>query len=187
MLLRRLCILAFMLMSLTGCTVLAVGGMVATTSVILDSRHVNTQIDDSGLHLHVVKGIQSDERLKDQRIRVVAYNGDVLLVGQVASQELKRRAEQAAVESATILTVFNELKIADPKGFIDRSKDSWITTRIKANLLSNNEIDTSGVKVVTEASDVFLLGIVDEVAAQHAVDVARNTPGVSRVVRAFSL
>ncbi|RUO42875.1 hypothetical protein CWE15_05585 [Aliidiomarina taiwanensis] len=187
MLLRRLCILLLALIPLTGCTVLAVGGMVATTSVILDSRQVNTQIDDSGLHLHVVQGIQSDERLKNQRIRVVAYNGDVLLVGQVASLELKQRAERVAVESATILTVFNELKVGDPKGFIDRSKDSWITTRIKANLLSSNEIDTSGVKVVTEASEVFLLGIVDEPAAQHAVRVARNTPGVTRVVRAFSL
>src|SRR5690554_3099756 len=176
MMLRRLCLVLAALIPLSGCTVLAVGGMVATTAVVLDSRAINTQIDDSGLHLHVVQGIQSDERLKNQRIRVVAYNGDVLLVGQVASVELKQRAELKAVESATILTVYNELKVGDLNSMLDRSKDSWITTRIKANLLSNNDVDTSGVKVVTEGSEVFLLGLVNEEAAAHAVAVARNTP-----------
>jgi osmotically-inducible protein OsmY len=43
------------------------------------------------------------------------------------------------------------------------------------------------VKVVTEAGVVYLMGIVTEQEAADAVDVARNTGGVVKVVRIFDL
>ena len=41
------------------------------------------------------------------------------------------------------------------------------------------------VKVVTEASVVYLMGVVTEQEADEAVDITRNTGGVRKVVKVF--
>lgn len=181
--------LAFILLlpALSGCTVIAIGGVVAGTAVLLDSRQVNTQIDDSGLRLRVTKAIEDDAELKLQRIIVIAYNGDVLLVGQVINDGLKRKAEHIARNVGEPLNLFNELQVGNLTTLSDRSKDTWITTRVKSQLLRDPDHDTSGIKVVTENNEVFLLGLVDENIAQHAVNVARNVSGVKRVIRVFNI
>src|SRR5690554_2114643 len=183
----RLLLFALILPALTGCTAFAVGGVVAGTAVLLDSRHVNTQIDDSGLRLRVVKAIGDAPLLHRQRIQVIAYNGDVLLVGQVINEGLKQQAGRIAREAGAPLNLFNELQVGNLATLGERSKDTWITTRVKSQLLGNPDFDTSSIKVVTENSEVFLLGLVEPNIAQHAVDIARNVNGVKRVIRVFNL
>ncbi len=183
----RIVVLAFILPVLSGCTAIAIGGVIAGTSVLLDSREVNTQIDDSGQRLRIIKALNDDDKLNPQRIVVVAYNGDVLLVGQVINESLKQRAGQVAREAGAPLNMFNELEVGNLATLTDRSKDTWITTRVKSQLLRDADYDTSGIKVITENSNVFLLGIVEENIAQHAVDIARNVAGVKRVVRVFNI
>lgn len=183
----RTLVFALVIPVLSGCTAIAVGGVVAGTSILLDSREVNTQIDDSGLRLRTVQAINDDAELKRQRIIVVAYNGDILLVGQVINEPLKQRAGRIAHEAGVPLNMFNELEVGNLATLTERSKDAWITTRVKSQLLSDTDYDTSGVKVITENSNVFLLGVVEENIAQHAVDVARSVPGVKRVVRVFNI
>lgn len=172
---------------LSGCTLVAIGGAVATTAIILDSRDVSSQMDDSGMRLRVTNALQQEETLRDQRIRVIPYNGDVLLVGQVANEATKRQAEQLAREHGQPLNLFNELQIGEPASVTDRSRDTWITTRVKGLLLRGGDHDMSGIKVVTENHEVYLLGLVDDAAAQQAVEIARHVRGVQRVINVLSI
>ncbi|MCH1933169.1 BON domain-containing protein, partial [Shewanella sp. A25] len=41
------------------------------------------------------------------------------------------------------------------------------------------------IKVVTENGEVFLLGLVSRAQADLAVDIARNTSGVRKVIKVF--
>jgi hypothetical protein len=50
-----------------------------------------------------------------------------------------------------------------------------------------NKFAPNHVKVVTEAGVVFLLGMVTQVEATDAVEIARTTGGVQKVVRVFEL
>ena len=43
------------------------------------------------------------------------------------------------------------------------------------------------MKIVTEASKVYLMGIVTDAEANHAVDVARQVPGVKQVTKIFDV
>lgn len=172
---------------LTGCTIVAVGGAIATTAIILDSRDVSSQMDDSGMRLRVTSALQQDASLSDQRIRAIPYNGDLLLIGQVNNEASKRQAEQLAREHGQPLNLFNELKIADTASVSDRSRDTWITTRVKSLLLRGGDHDMSGIKVVTENREVYLLGLVDDAAAQNAVEIARHVRGVQRVINVLSI
>ena len=53
-------------------------------------------------------------------------------------------------------------------------------------LIADDQVDATDIQVVTENGEVFLLGIVDDSAADRAVDIARNIDGVQKVVKAFS-
>ena len=52
-------------------------------------------------------------------------------------------------------------------------------------MVNNNRFSPNHVKVVTEAGVVYLMGLVTREEAEAAVDVARTTSGVSRVVKEF--
>jgi osmotically-inducible protein OsmY len=67
----------------------------------------------------------------------------------------------------------------------DRSNDSLITTKVKARLVEANQVPANLVKVVTERSVVYLMGIVSRQEADGATKLAATTSGVARVVRVF--
>ena len=66
-----------------------------------------------------------------------------------------------------------------------RGNDSIITSNVKARMVGNGKFRTNHVKVVTEAGTVFLMGLVTPAEGEAAVEIARSTSGVSRVVKVF--
>jgi osmotically-inducible protein OsmY len=56
---------------------------------------------------------------------------------------------------------------------------------VKTRFADANRFNISHVKVVTEAAVVYLLGIVTEEEAAAAVEIARTTAGVRKVVKMF--
>ncbi len=69
----------------------------------------------------------------------------------------------------------------------ERATDTLITGRLKASLVDAKDLAASAFKVVTERGTVYLMGRVTQREADRATDLARNTPGVSRVVRTFEI
>lgn len=60
--------------------------------------------------------------------------------------------------------------------------DSWITTKVKADLLATENVPGSDIEVKTVNGTVTLKGMVTSKAQKDkAVDVARNIKGVSNV------
>ena len=57
---------------------------------------------------------------------------------------------------------------------------------MKTRFLDANKFNAVHVKVVTEAGVVYLLGIVTEQEANDAVEIARTTGGVIKVVKMFT-
>jgi osmotically-inducible protein OsmY len=68
---------------------------------------------------------------------------------------------------------------------MQRSKDTWITTKVKANMLAEKNLNSGQIKVVTEDGAVYLMGIVTKHQSRVASDVARRVTGVKRVVTLF--
>lgn len=52
-------------------------------------------------------------------------------------------------------------------------------------MLNEKDLDMTRIKVITENGEVFLLGVIHRSQADLAVDIARNTAGVRKVVRVF--
>lgn len=175
-------------LALQGCLATAVvGGAAVAAKVATDPRTAGRQLDDETLEEKVAYNLNKDEQIKEEaRINVVAYNGKVLLIGQTPNEMAKDTAKSIAAGVAGVSTVYNEIRIAPKIGIGQISQDSWITTKVKSQLLVNAEVKTTEVKVITENGEVFLMGNLSNTQANAAADVARNVRGVNKVVKVIT-
>ncbi|MFS6537520.1 division/outer membrane stress-associated lipid-binding lipoprotein [Idiomarina loihiensis] len=175
------------LLSLQGCAAVAVGAAAVGISSATDPRTIGTQVDDQTIELKANAKLGNDEQLDDSRVVAVSYDTNVLLVGQVPSEALKRRAQDVIKDTNGINKIFNQLRIGSKASAAVRAGDSWITSKVKLKFANNKSIDATNIKVVTENAEVFLLGHVSQAEADAAVEVARNVDGVERVIKALTI
>jgi len=171
---------------LSGCPAAIVGAGALTYGVAEDRRTSGTMIDDDNLETRVSRGVR-DRYGENTHVNVTSFNRSVLLTGEVPEEARRAEIEKLAQGAGNVRNVTNELQLGAPSSFGARSNDSYITTKVKGRLLDSNKVNPIHVKVVTEAGVVYLMGIVTEREAADAVDVARNTGGVVKVVRIFDL
>jgi osmotically-inducible protein OsmY len=174
---------------LQGCVgAVVVGSAAMGTKAATDPRTVGTQVDDGTLELRVNSALSKDEQIKKQaRVNVTAYQGKVLLVGQAPTTDLSSRAKQIAVGVEGATEVFNEIRQGQPIGMGTAASDTWITSKVRTQLLSSDEVKSSNVKVTTENGEVFLLGLVTDREGKAAADIASRVSGVKHVTTAFTL
>ena len=173
---------------LQGCVgAVVVGSAAVATKTASDPRTVGTQVDDGTLELRVNTALSKDAQIKKEaRINVSAYQGKVLLVGQSPNSELSARAKQIAMGVEGTTEVFNEIRQGQPIGLGDASNDTWITTKVRSQLLTSDQVKSTNVKVTTENGEVFLLGLVTEREGKAAADIASRVSGVKHVTTAFT-
>lgn len=174
-------------LTLSGCAALVVGATAVGVSAATDTRSVGTQLDDQTIEVRVITALQTDDRFNESRIQVVSFNRSVLLLGQVADSSLSDLASHIVRNTSGVDRVHNELKVAPVISFGQISKDTYITSKIKAKYIANDAIKVTDIKVVTEAGEVALMGVVSRDVARQAIDIARNINGVTRVIDAFDV
>jgi osmotically-inducible protein OsmY len=101
------------------------------------------------------------------------------------SPEMKKAIEEAVRSLETVREVTTEIVGSGNASVTSRGNDSLITSNVKTRMLGNGLFSPNHVKVVTEAGSVFLMGLVTPAEGDAAVEVARSTSGVSRVVKVF--
>ena len=150
------------------------------------SRTFGRYIDDQLIDTYVTANIKkAHDDFKVANIGVISYNGIVLLVGQVKSNELSRLAEEAARKVRNVRRVHNELIVAGPISIPARANDTWLKSKIKSRMLTTSGVNPMQVKVVMSDSVVYLMGLVSHAEAEQAVAVAHKTYGIQKIVKVF--
>ncbi|MDA9035175.1 BON domain-containing protein [bacterium] len=150
-------------------------------------RSMGAVVDDNSIETTIKVNLNAvDEQLKKAHINVVSFNGTVLMVGQVPSQEMKNLATRVArTSSSRVKEVYNELEVAGTTTFLSRSNDAWLTAKIKTLMLADSEVSGFRTKVISENGVVYLMGLLSQEDANKTVNLVSNTKGVTKVVRAF--
>lgn len=173
---------------LQGCIAgVVVGSAAVATKTATDPRSVGTQVDDGTLEARVENALSKDQQLKKEaRVVATAYQGKVLLTGQSPSTDLAARAKQIAMGVEGTTEVYNEIRQGTPVSLSTASSDTWITTKVRSQLLTSDTVKSSNVKVTTENGEVFLLGLVTQQEGQSAAQIASQVSGVKHVTTAFT-
>jgi osmotically-inducible protein OsmY len=170
---------------LGGCAPVVIGAAATTAAVSAnDRRTTGAQVDDESIELKVITDATARFG-SDLHINVTSYNGIVLITGEAPSTVAQDEITALAKATSNVKSVHNEMAIGLPSGFATRSNDTLITSNVKTRFVENGSFNALHVKVVTERSVVYLMGIVTRQEADSAARIASTTSGVARVVKVF--
>jgi len=185
--LRTLALLAVLGLApqLQGCVEMAVVGAGAAVLAADDRRSLGAQTEDKDI------GLRAESRVNDRfgdkvHINVNSYNRNVLLTGEAPDAAAKAQIEKIMREIPNVRGVVNEIQVAGASSYSARGNDSYLTSKVKTRFIDRaSGFSANHVKVVTESGVVYLLGLVTRKEAEAAVEIARTTGGVQKVVRVF--
>jgi osmotically-inducible protein OsmY len=174
-------------LALGGCDGgLIIGGLALAASggyVAAQERGVDGTASDFAIKTDIAKAFTSTDPLLQAGITTTVYNGRVLLTGRVPAPEMKAAAVQIAGRTHDVRAVYDEIELAPIEGFWNDAQDTWITTRVRSEMVADPAIRSVNYTIDTENGSVFLIG---SARSQEELDrttrIARYVPGVKRVV-----
>jgi osmotically-inducible protein OsmY len=186
-LLLSLCAAGLLATSLTACVPLVIGGAAAGGSLVAtDRRTSGAQLEDEGIELRGSSRLRSNLGERGH-VNLTSYNRQVLLTGEVPTAQDKQLVEQIISRVENVSSVINELAVAGNSSLTQRSSDTLITGRVKAQLIDAPDLFSNAFKVVTERGTTYLMGRVTQREADRATNVVRSTSGVQKVIRIFDI
>lgn len=179
--LNQLLILGCAVLTFTGCATSAGqsadAGKTTTTTSSSTSFFDNQSLENS-----------SEDVLKNYypsgSFSTVAYDNNVLLLGQIPTQANKDAAAVKIKALPKVTNVWNYLEVGKNIGIEQSTKDSYLTTAAKSRLIAQKEVNTNNIKVVTENSTVYLLGknVGNRTQLDGAIVGIKGIAGVKNVV-----
>jgi osmotically-inducible protein OsmY len=162
------------------------GAIAGGVMVASDRRTSGTVIEDNAIQL------KSSNRIEDNlgdrvHVNVTSYNRQILLTGEVPSEQDKQLVAKVVSEVENVRSVVNELAVLGNSTLTQRSNDALVTSRVKANLIDAKDLYATAFKVTTERGTAYLMGRVTQREANRATEVVTATSGVQRLVRILEI
>ena len=171
---------------LSGCVAAVATGATAGALAVIDRRSFGTQTEDEGIEWKIL-GNAMNKYGEKVHLNQTSYNRKVLLSGEVPDEQTREEIGRMAAGVPNVQQVWNELQIGAPSSFQNRSNDAFITSKVKGRFVDGGKFRANLVKVVTEAGTVFLLGMATRQEADSAIEIARTTAGVKKVVNLMEI
>ncbi|MBM3116088.1 BON domain-containing protein [Jeongeupia naejangsanensis] len=171
-------------LSLSACVPIVIAGAAAVGAMVgSDPRRAETIKTDFDISARISAKIL-DAYKDTAHVNVNAYNGIVLLTGEVPNEAAKQKLTELARTEPGLRKLYNETVVAPVSGSTDRLNDTQLTARVKTAVWT--ESSDSGalhLMVVTERKVVYLMGITRPDIVDQAARSASMVDGVAQVVK----
>lgn len=179
----------FLLTLIGAASALSVAGVTLAQDPQPHSNGVGAAISDTAITVKVKGTFVGDKRLKGSHIKVITTNRVVTLTGTAPTDDSRAAAEDLARNVDGVKSVDDQLRVASDSGahrMIAKSKrvvsDSWITTKVKSEILGDTVAKGFDVHVKTTHGVVELSGTLrNGDAIAHVKDLAEKIEGVKSV------
>jgi osmotically-inducible protein OsmY len=169
-----------------GCAPVIVAGGATAATAASERRTLGAFVDDESIEMKATKALNDDSKLGDDvHVNITSMNGIVLLTGEATTAELRDEVLAQIRPIPGIRRIVSEIRIAEPRAFAYTTHDGWITGMVKAKLLGTEGLPSNQIKVVTENSVVYLMGLVNQKEGDMAAEATRSVGGITRVVKLF--
>jgi rfaE bifunctional protein nucleotidyltransferase chain/domain len=168
--------------TLPACVPLVATGVGTAALVADDRRTAGIMVEDESIENKIL--IRAEQKHgANIHLNATSFTRIVLLTGEATSPGIRDDIERIARGVENVRSVTNEITVAQPTTLILRSNDAVLTSKVKARFVEANRFRANHVKVVTENSVVYLMGMVKHSEADEAAKLARTAGGVHREVR----
>jgi len=170
---------------LQGCELAVIGAAgTAAYSIAEDRRASGTQFDDRTIPPRAESRVY--DRFKGKvHVTATSFNRAVLLTGEVPDEATRQEISRIVLGIAGVRSVTNEMQISAPTASSVRLNDEYITVQVKGRIMGSSKVSAMHARTVVEDGVVYLLGLVTQEEANEAVELARTTDGVRKVVTIF--
>jgi hyperosmotically inducible protein len=160
------------------------------TTPTAHSDSAGAAVGDAAITTKVKAKYLGDDRLKGSHIKVTTTNGVVTLTGSALGADSKSAAEELAKEVNGVKSVDDELVTSASQGSAHKAmattervgSDSWITTKVKSEIMADSVSKGFKVSVKTVNGVVMLSGVLpNDDAVAHVKDLAEKVEGVKSV------
>jgi hyperosmotically inducible periplasmic protein len=155
------------------------------------SNSATEALSDTAITSNVKAKLATDSSIRSSDISVSTANGVVTMEGYVSDAAARSSAERTARSAKGVTRVDNRLSMASDSMAAttttaddaqDAMSDTWITTKVKASLLADDEAKGFDVEVETKDGVVTLQGELDNrQAIDHVKKIAAGIEGVKSV------
>jgi hyperosmotically inducible periplasmic protein len=175
---------------------LGIGAVNAADDATAPKAHsdgVGAAITDTAITAKVKSRLMGEDSLKKSKISVTTTNGVVTLEGSASNSKAKSTAEATVKTVEGVKSVDNNLKIPASSKTAAKTRDaaantervvsdSWITTKVKSEILADSVSKGFKVNVKTIHGVVVLKGTLPNGdAVDHVKDIAGKVKGVKSV------
>ena len=117
------------------------------------------------------------------KLDLTVDQGRVLITGVVQNPDHRVQAVRLAWQVEGVRQVINEIRIAKSNGLPGYVRDQWITTRLRAALTFDREVQSINYSIDTVQGTVYLMGAAQNQAELNKViETARTIPHVRQVI-----
>lgn len=170
---------------LSGCggVGIVLGGVATAGVSVAQERTTRQALTDGEIRLTLANKFLNEDRGLFADISTEVVEGRVLLTGQVDTPEDRILASQLVWETEGVRELLNELEVGQGKGAQSYAEDVWISTQLRAQLLTDVDVNAINYNVETVGQTVHLIGVArDEAELIRVVEIASRVRGVKQVV-----
>ena len=173
---------------LASCSQVIVGGATSTSMILVQERSSKQAAKDILIKAKIEEAMFSNDYDKlFSKVRVIVYEGRVLLVGTVLEENIKEKANKISWNTKNVKEVANYITIGK-NDLIDYVKDTRISLELRAKMLTDKEVSEVNFSVTTENRILYLVGIAqNNKELNKVIEHASNIAGVKKIVNLIEL
>ena len=117
------------------------------------------------------------------KLSTTINQGRVLITGVVQNPEQRVEAVRLAWQVKGVKQVINEIRVAESEGIKGFVRDGWITSRLRASLTLDRDVQSINYSIDTVQGIVYLMGVArNQTELNRVIETARTISGVKQVV-----
>ena len=176
-------------MAMIGLTACASNG---TQSVGADAmgRTIPERISDSSIELTARRNLATIPGVSPNTVRIdiASFRREVLLTGEVPSEQIKIEVGRTIDSMRDVEKVFNYLTVVEtPKSQSHTLHENYLRSKINTRLLTNRHLKSSQYKVIVRDRTAYVLGYLTSEQQGYILEAIQATPGMETAVTLTTL
>lgn len=168
---------------LAGCTAVAIGAGARTGMAAAQEGGLSRAASDLRIQAEINDLWFKYDVATFSKLDMTVNSGRVLITGVVQNPDHRVEAVRLAWKPSGVEQVINEITIAESEGIKGFARDSWITSRLRASIVFDKQVQSINYSIDTVQGTVYLMGIAqNQTELDHVLSVARKIPDVQQVV-----
>jgi osmotically-inducible protein OsmY len=175
---------------LVGCIAATAPGVIGGPLSFADRRATEVIYIDQKIEIKAI--LETQDINEEDNLSFVSFNQIVLITGEVPDEKTKQDVEEAVKKLDGVKEIKNYLLIGMSSSLKSKATDVITTSNVVSRLYVNeskfeSKLSPLHVKVYTERQDVYLMGILNAKEAEDAIQIAKSSKGVRKVIPLFEI